>query len=165
MKKALFMNIYSHRPFISRKKLKKGTVEYVQPTAWKGLSLLPISYIGKAIIDESLAMYFDPKFTLKKEFFVGGAFKFWIQISIPNLLIIYKRDMTFESGFSSQHYAIIEVEGYEKDIDNFLSNVVKKYKLLLFNELGFSDNKIIQTYKNHNNETIISTLKNGEYRG
>ena len=56
MKKALFMNIYSNKPYINRKKLKKGVVEYVQPTAWTGLSLLPISYIGKAIIDESLSL-------------------------------------------------------------------------------------------------------------
>ena len=104
-------------------------------------------------------MYIDPKFSLKKEFFSGGAFRFWIQVSTSNLLIVYKRDMTIESFYSCQDYALIEVDGNEKDIDNFLLNIVEKHKLLLFNELGFSDNKVIDKYKKDNNETIISTLK------
>ena len=66
MKKALFLTAFTNAPFISRKKIKKGVVEYIPPKKSSMLSLIPITNIGNCLIEILKKKYFEPKIFMYK---------------------------------------------------------------------------------------------------
>ena len=160
MKKVLFLTTYTNAPFASRKKAKKGILEYVTPKKSSMLSVIPITNVGDCLIKLLKKKYFQPKIYLLKEFFIAGAHKYWLKMEMPQMNIIFKKNFAFESAYTSIMYVTIEADGEEKEINLLFNELIEMVKEDIIPKINFKDTKTIEKYQKENPDIVIENLHN-----
>ena len=160
MKKVLFLKTFTNAPFASRKKAKKGIIEYITPKKTSMLSVIPLTNVGDCLIKLLKKKYFQPKISLFKEFFIAGAHKYWLKMEMPNMNILFKRNFAFESAYTSIMYVTIEADGEEKEINLLFTELIENVKKDIIPRINFNDIKTIEKYQKENPEIVIENLHN-----
>jgi len=153
MKKQIFIQPITNKPQLNRRELRKGVVIPTRTSRiFPEFTPIALSNVGEVILEYMTKNVPDCKIKLHKEYFVGGAYKYWIKVTSPRLKIDLKRDTIWKFSTDELMFCILIVEGAEEDVNLFVKEIIPLIESDTLKRIrmqdDLKDNRLIKKHSN-----------------